>query len=105
MPTPTNRHRRGRDQKRNDAEHQQFQIDRELTGRGPSPLPIQSDTLICCQDRASSPIFVHSSGLSWSFAAAIFSCRCASEDVPGIGNMTGDFCSNHASASCTTLTL
>src|SRR6266403_728772 len=50
-------------------------------------------------------IAFHSSGLSWSFAAAMFSSRCASDDVPGIGNMTGDFCNNHASASCTTLTL
>src|SRR5213596_723112 len=46
-------------------------------------------------------IFFHSSGLSWSFSAAMFSSRCASDDVPGIGNMTGDFCSSHASASCT----
>src|SRR5207247_10179797 len=50
-------------------------------------------------------IAFHSSALSWSFSAAMFSSRCASDDVPGIGNMTGDFCSNHASASCTTLTL
>src|SRR6266571_8520963 len=55
--------------------------------------------------RASASILFHSSGLSWSLAAAMFSSRCASDDVPGIGNMTGDFCSNHASASCTTLTL
>src|SRR5204862_4120897 len=55
--------------------------------------------------RASASILFHSSALSWSFAAAMFSSRCASEDVPGIGNMTGDFCSNQASASCTTLTL
>src|SRR5439155_15239359 len=50
-------------------------------------------------------ILFHSSALSWSFAAAMFSSRCASDDVPGIGNMTGDLCSNQASASCTTLTL
>jgi len=31
----------------------------------------------------------------------MFSSRCASDDVLGIGNMTGDFCSNHASPSCT----
>src|SRR6266487_4933886 len=55
--------------------------------------------------RASSSILLHSSALSWSFSAAMFSSRCASDDVPGIGNMTGDLCSNHASASCTTLTL
>jgi len=42
---------------------------------------------------------------SWVLAAAMFSSRYASDDVPGIGNMTGDFSSNHASASCTTLTL
>src|SRR6184192_1779597 len=46
-------------------------------------------------------ILFHSSAVSWSFSAAMFSSRCASDDVPGIGNMTGDFCSNHASASCT----
>src|SRR5437868_8432176 len=55
--------------------------------------------------RASPSILFHSSALSWSFSAAMFSSRCASDDVPGIGNMTGDFCSNQASASCTTLTL
>jgi hypothetical protein len=32
----------------------------------------------------------HSSAVSWSFSAAMFSSRCASDDVPGIGNMTGD---------------
>ena len=51
---------------------------------------IHSDTLTCCQDRASSSIFFHSSALSCSFSAAMFSSRCASDDVPGIGNMTGD---------------
>src|SRR5437899_5555839 len=55
--------------------------------------------------RAKSSILFHSSALSWSFSAATFSSRCASDDVPGIGNMTSDFCSNQASASCTTLTL
>src|SRR5438132_13127071 len=55
--------------------------------------------------RASSSILFHSPALSWSFAAAMFSSRCASDDVPGIGNMTGDLCNNQASASCTTLTL
>src|SRR5262249_9714956 len=33
-------------------------------------------------------------------AAATFSSRCATLDVPGIGNITGDRFSNHASASC-----
>jgi hypothetical protein len=33
-------------------------------------------------------------------AAATFSSRCATFDVPGIGNITGDRFSNHASASC-----
>jgi hypothetical protein len=53
---------------------------------------------MCCQDRASSPIFFHSLALSWSFSAAMFSSRCASDDIPGIGNMTGDFCNNQARA-------
>ena len=44
---------------------------------------------MCCQDRASASIFFHSSALSWSFLAAMFSSRCATDDVPGIGNMTG----------------
>src|SRR4029453_1060378 len=34
--------------------------------------------------RAKSSILFHSSALSWSFAAAMFSSRCASDDVPGI---------------------
>src|SRR6266516_1473876 len=55
--------------------------------------------------RAKSSILFHSSALSWNFAAAMFCSRCASDDVPGIGNMTGDLCSNQASASCTTLIL
>src|SRR5437660_9871403 len=55
--------------------------------------------------RAKSSILFQSAGVSWSFAAAMFSSRCASDDVPGMGNMTGDFCSNQARASCTTLTL
>src|SRR3989454_11226777 len=59
------------------------------------------DQLFC----AEASIFFHSSGDSCSFAAAMFSSRCASDDVPGIGNITGDFCNNQASASCTTLTL
>ena len=32
-------------------------------------------------------------------AAAVFSSRCAIEDVPGIGSTTGDLRSSHASAS------
>src|SRR5207247_11433903 len=55
--------------------------------------------------RAKPSIRFHSSALSWSFSAAMFSSRCASDDVPGIGNMTGDFCSSQARASWTTLTL
>ena len=37
--------------------------------------------------------------LSCNFAAAIFSSKCASDDVPGIGSITGDRCSSHASPS------
>src|SRR5438552_18152271 len=73
MRRPVNRHRRGPDQKRNDAVRRQFQIDREPIERGPSPLPgrslIQSE--MCCQDRASSSILFHSSALSWSFSVAM----------------------------------
>src|SRR5205807_3672957 len=91
MRRPVNRHRRGPDQKRNDAVRRQFQIDREPIERGPSPLPGRSlsHSEMCCQDRASASIFFHSSALSWSFLAAMFSSRCATDDVPGIGNMTG----------------
>ena len=32
---------------------------------------------------ASASILFHSSALSWSFSAAMFSSRCASDDVPG----------------------
>jgi hypothetical protein len=42
----------------------------------------------------------NSSSLSMISAAATFSSRCATFDVPGIGNITGDRFSNHASASC-----
>src|SRR4029077_18507902 len=59
----------------------------------------------CQLVRRKSSIFFHSHALHWRFSPAMFSSRCASDDVPGIGNMTSDFCSNHASASCTTLTL
>ena len=52
----------------------------------------------------SDSIFFHSSGGSWSFAEAMFSSRCARDDVPGIGSITGERWSNQASASCTTLT-
>src|SRR5207249_2669528 len=34
--------------------------------------------------RAKSSILFHSSAVSWSFAAPMFSSRCASDDVPGI---------------------
>ena len=40
------------------------------------------------------------SGESVSCAAARFSRRCASEDVPGINNIFGERCSSHASATC-----
>ena len=54
----------------------------------PSPLLgrslIQFNTLTCCQDRASSSIFFHSSGAELQFfRRAMFSSRCASDDVPG----------------------
>jgi hypothetical protein len=54
---------------------------------------------------ANSSIVFQSAEVSWSFAEAMFSSRCARDDVPGIGNITGDLCSSQASASCTTLTL
>ena len=44
-------------------------------------------------------IVFHSSAVSCIFRAAIFSSRCASDDVPGIGSITGDRCSSHASPS------
>jgi hypothetical protein len=34
------------------------------------------------------------------FAAARFSRRCATDDVPGINRMFGDLCNSHASAIC-----
>jgi hypothetical protein len=55
--------------------------------------------------RANSSIVFHSADVSWIFDEATFSSRCAIDDVPGIGNITGDLWSNHAMASCTTLTL
>src|SRR5438128_11102093 len=42
--------------------------------------------------RAESSILFQSSALSWSFGAAMFSSRSSSDDVPGIGNITGDLC-------------
>ena len=36
-------------------------------------------------------------------AAAVFSSRCFTEPVPGIGSMTGERCSSHASASWLTV--
>src|SRR5437764_560306 len=44
----------------------------------------------------------HSSGLNLSFAAATFSSKCFKDDVPGIGNITGDRCNNQANATWTT---
>jgi hypothetical protein len=35
-----------------------------------------------------------------SRAAAVFSSRCFIFEVPGIGSITGDFLSSHASATC-----
>jgi hypothetical protein len=37
---------------------------------------------------------------SRSAAAPMFSSRCVRRDVPGMGSMTGDRCSSHASATC-----
>ena len=48
---------------------------------------------------ASASIAFHSSALNFTFAVAIFSSRCAREDVPGIGSITGDRCSSHARPS------
>jgi hypothetical protein len=33
-------------------------------------------------------------------AAAMFSSRCFTEDVPGMGSITGERCRSHASESC-----
>src|SRR5439155_14984984 len=41
-----------------------------------------------------------SSGGILKVAAAVFSSKCAIEAVPGIGSMTGERASNHASATC-----
>src|SRR5206468_12599828 len=41
-----------------------------------------------------------SSGGILRVAAAVFSSKCAIEAVPGIGSMTGERASNHASATC-----
>jgi len=51
------------------------------------------------QAPASASIAFHSSALNFTFAVAIFSSRCAREDVPGIGSITGDRCSSHARPS------
>ncbi len=58
-----------------------------------------SSELFCHACFASASIVFHSSGLSCIFRAAIFSSRCASDDVPGIGSITGDRCNSHASPS------
>src|SRR5436190_12369063 len=48
--------------------------------------------------RAKPSILFHSSALSWSFSAAMFSSRCASDDVPGIAQ----HCSFSLLPSCLT---
>src|SRR5436305_1144254 len=48
---------------------------------------------------AKASIAFHSSGVSLSFAAAIFSSKWGTEDVPGIGNITGDRSKSQASAT------
>src|SRR6184192_4769475 len=45
----------------------------------------------------------HSAGFNLIAAAATFSSRCAIDDVPGIGNITGDRSRSQASATWTTL--
>lgn len=35
-----------------------------------------------------------------NFSAAIFSRKCATEDVPGINKIFGERCNSHASATC-----
>ena len=40
------------------------------------------------------------SSSSSSSAAAVFSSRCFTLDVPGIGSITGERCSSQASATC-----
>ncbi len=45
----------------------------------------------------------HSSLPISSAAAATFSSRCATFDVPGIGSITGERCSSHTSESCETV--
>lgn len=42
----------------------------------------------------------NSSSVSLMVAAAAFSSRCSTDDVPGIGSMAGDRFSSHASAIC-----
>src|SRR5436305_9244929 len=44
------------------------------------------------------------SSVNCSAAACTFSARCASEDVPGMGSITGDRFSNHPSATWIALT-
>jgi hypothetical protein len=53
----------------------------------------------CHARPASASMVFHSSGLSSIFRAAIFSSKCGSDEVPGIGSITGDRCSSHASPS------
>src|SRR3979411_263059 len=47
----------------------------------------------------SASIVFHSAGLNLTAAAATFSSRCATDDVPGIGSITGDRCRSQARAS------
>ena len=49
--------------------------------------------------RFSASIAFHSSGVNLSLAAATFSSKCARDDVPGIGSITGDRSNSHASAT------
>ena len=44
-------------------------------------------------------IAFHSSGVNFSLAAATFSSKCARDDVPGIGSITGERSRSQASAT------
>src|SRR5205823_13815350 len=67
--------------------------------------PSKADCNFDCQlYPAKASIAFHSSGVNMSFAAAIFSSKWGTEDVPGIGNITGDRSKNHAIATSTALT-
>ena len=47
----------------------------------------------------------HSDSLSLNSAAATFSSRCFTREVPGIGSMTGERQSSHATATCEVVAL